>query len=74
MSEFYATFNSAFWLSMASLLLVCLLSSLKVCFMMKISEYNCCGMKITRDLKMEVDGEQNYDLIPASRRSSILPI
>ena len=74
MSEFYQTFNSAFWLSMASLLLVCLLSSLKVCFMMKISEYNCCCIKVTRDLKMELEQEQKYDRIPqASRRNSLLP-
>ena len=72
--EFYETFNSAFWLSLASLVLVCLLSSLKLCYQMKIREYNCCGMKISRDIRLELEEDrQTYDRIPSSKRNSLLP-
>lgn len=72
---FYEVFNSAFWLSLASLILVCLLSSLKLCYQMKISEYNCCGLRIKRDIKLELEEErQTFDRIPPSRRNSLLPL
>ena len=71
----YDTFNSGFFLSLASLLLVCMLSSLKLCYQMKINEYNFCGLKVTRNIQLEIDEErQMIDRIPRSRRNSLLPV
>ena len=71
----YDTFNSGFFLSLASLLLVCMLSSLKLCYQMKINEYNFCGLKVTRNIQLEIDEErQMIEKIPRSRRNSLLPV
>jgi len=69
----YDTFNSGFFLSLASLLLVCMLSALKLCYQMKINEYNFCGLKVTRNIQLEIDEERQMIVSP-SRRSSISPI
>ena len=72
---FYDTFNSAFWLSMTSLLLICLLNSLRLCYQCKIKEYHCCGIVLHRDINLEIEEESRMiDKIPSSRRASLLPI
>ena len=67
--------DSTFWLSLSSLFLVCALSSLKVIYKFKISDCNCCGLKIHRDIETEatidIDRQHNIDVIPQSTNNSV---
>jgi hypothetical protein len=65
--------DSTFWLSLASLFLVCALSSLKVIYKFKCSDITCGCVKIHRDTYIEsiIDTQRRTDDIPPNSNDSL---
>ena len=62
---FYATFNSAFFLSVGAIIVGCITLTITYCYRAKCIKFACCGLSCERNIDAEQIIDMNtHDAIP----------